>query len=206
ITAWEPNRHLGTVEKPPKLAIDYFIEGRGGKTVLRLVHSGFDTGADWEDEYMESYKRGWPFMLENLRHYLERHRGTPRQVAWLRLKVTLPVGDIWERLFSPKGLLRRGTLEAAKPGQRYAFEAATGDRFEGVVRFHRPPISFCGTVENRNNALLWVNLEKAGGGTDIWIWLSAYGLPQPEVGSFQQRGQSLLEGLFPEKATGEKSS
>ena len=71
IEIWEPNRHLRTVEPPPKpesipVVLDYYLESRGGKTILRLVQS-FGTGQDWEDEYYESVSRGWPFMFANLR-------------------------------------------------------------------------------------------------------------------------------------------
>ena len=42
--------------------IDYFIESRGGTTVLRLVHSGFDASADFDAEY-ESTGYGWAIFM-----------------------------------------------------------------------------------------------------------------------------------------------
>jgi len=32
-----------------KLAIDFHVEAQGGKTVVRLVQSGFGAGPDWDD-------------------------------------------------------------------------------------------------------------------------------------------------------------
>jgi uncharacterized protein YndB with AHSA1/START domain len=204
IEVWEPNHHLRTVEPPPKpeslpIAVDYHLESRGGKTLLRLVHS-FGTGADWEDEYYDSTSRGWRFTLANLRHSLERHPGTPRPVAWPRLRLALAAEETWRRLMSSEGLLRHGTLDTARPGSRYAIGTVTGDRFEGEVRFFDPPRSFCATVENLNDSLLWLYLEKVGQEYEIWLWLwlSAYGLPQSELDAFRDRWVSALQQLFPE--------
>lgn len=202
IEVWEPNRRLRTAQPAPQpdtipVVVDYFLEVRGGKTLLRLVHS-FGTGAEWEEEYYESTSRGWRFMLANLRHYLERHPGTPRRVAWPRLRLALSPEETWKRLMSPEGLLRRGTLDTARPGSRYAIEAATGDRFEGEVRFLEPPRAFCGTVENLRDSLLLLHLEKLQQEYEIWLWLSAYGWPQSEVDAFRDRWMKTLQQLFPE--------
>ncbi len=102
IDAWAPQKHLRWIEKAPGaadadgIAIEWRLEpaaAGGGKTLVRLVQSGF-TGGNWSDEYFSSTEYGWGFMLVNLRHYLERHAGTPRQVAWPRLKVSVPPGFI----------------------------------------------------------------------------------------------------------------
>jgi hypothetical protein len=36
------------------MAVDDHIEARGGATILRLVHSGFGKGADWDGEYYDA--------------------------------------------------------------------------------------------------------------------------------------------------------
>src|SRR5262245_48135482 len=55
-------------ETKAPLWADWSIEARdGGTTTLRLVHSGFSAGADWDEEF-ECHARGWKLMLENLRH------------------------------------------------------------------------------------------------------------------------------------------
>jgi hypothetical protein len=50
------------------------IEGRGGSTVLRFVHSGFLPGDDWEQEY-EALKIGDPAYVAKLVEYVEHFRG-----------------------------------------------------------------------------------------------------------------------------------
>ena len=59
IAAWEPNRHMrvvwlepgeyGEMKVPFQIAVDYTLETRAGKTVLRLVHSGFSTDTAWDN-------------------------------------------------------------------------------------------------------------------------------------------------------------
>ena len=48
---------------------------------MRLVHSGFGAGAEWDDEF-DSISNGWKFERRGLRHYLQRHFGKDRRVAW----------------------------------------------------------------------------------------------------------------------------
>jgi len=104
ILEWNPPHHLrtGWMEAPaggkapdfPRtgptpeegrtpLVVDWHLEARGGKTVLRLVHSGFGPGAQWDKEY-DGTNRGWTFELQALKHYLEHQRGKERRAAWLR--------------------------------------------------------------------------------------------------------------------------
>lgn len=209
IEIWEPNRHLRATytfaptrekgsEFPSPLAMDFYLESRGGKTVLRVVHSGFGKGPGWDDEY-DGVSRGWTVELRSLRHYLENHCGTPRAVALVRHRTDVPHAEAWKRLLSPQGLLREGSLENLREGDRYSITAATGDRLEGVVQFLAPPQGFSGTVEKLNKALFRVHLEELLGVRQAWVWLSTYGLPRKEVDAFRDRWQNLLDKLFPGK-------
>ena len=88
IEVWEPNRHLRLVEtrdhllspdpaqekmEPCRLVQDYYLEGEGGKTILRLVHSGFGSSHGWDVEF-EGTKGGWAACFLWLKQALERHR------------------------------------------------------------------------------------------------------------------------------------
>ena len=86
IEVWEPGRHLRTTYPLPgaegrgeaiELAVDYYLEARGGGTYLRLVHSGFGPQSEWDEEY-DGVRRGWQYELRSLRHYLERDRAPGR--------------------------------------------------------------------------------------------------------------------------------
>lgn len=63
-------------EGPPALQ-EVFVARDGGKTVLRLVNSGFLEGADWDEE-IDGVDSGWELALATLARYLERYRGRDR--------------------------------------------------------------------------------------------------------------------------------
>jgi uncharacterized protein YndB with AHSA1/START domain len=67
ITVWEPPHRLVYAEQGGRtLAYEFLVEARdGGRCRVRLVNSGFGTGADWDGEY-ESMTFGWKTFLANL--------------------------------------------------------------------------------------------------------------------------------------------
>jgi hypothetical protein len=171
------------------------LESRGGKTLVRLVQSGFACQANWENEWYGSLDYGWIFMLTNLRHYLEHQAGRPRLVAWPRRMVSRTREEAFARLVVPQGLFAEGAAEL-RPGQRYALTPATGGVFSGRVEFIQPPRGFCLTVEPLNDALFWLTIESAQGKHDVQLWLSAYGIPQADVDRFTSEWGAVLEKLF----------
>jgi len=136
-------------------------------------------------------------MLANLRHYLERHAGVPRRVAWPRRKIGISREATFQKLLGRGGLFQAGALDQLREGQRYSLRAATGDAFSGHVEFVRPPRGFCITVENLNNALLWLGIEGSAGKHEVQLWLSAYGLPDAQVTAFKESWAGILQKLFP---------
>jgi uncharacterized protein YndB with AHSA1/START domain len=221
IEVWEPNRRLRTVEERPapewgrgggeagtpgaggpqgsapvRIAVDYFLEGKGGKTVLRLVHGGFGPEPEWDNEYND-VSRGWQFELRGLRHYLERHRGTPRHAFWARRPVKAPLGDAWARLLSAEGVAFEGDSSALKEGSPYALRIAGGDRLTGTTHVCSPPWGFSGTAENLGGALFRIQNMDYYGIREISLWLSAYGLPAAQVEEIRARWEELLRRLFP---------
>lgn len=197
IEIWEPGRRLRQAEsrvdaqgRPVELAIDWLIESEGGSTVLRVIHSGFGAGAEWDGEY-DAVSRGWKYELRSLRHYLEHHRGETRRVAWARVETSMPVEQLHAAMFSRDGIASAGSIEGLAEGDGYRLVASTGDVFEGTVLVNRPPTDFAGTVRAMNDGIVrWV--QEVG---NAWIWLAAYGVPEPELTAFARRWQSLLERL-----------
>lgn len=181
ITVWEPNRHLGTGD-PQTMAVDYYIETRGGETVLRLVHSGFADDT-WEDE-LDTTNAGWASFLENLRHYLERHPGQPRSVAYYRHPV-VPL----DRPTAHARVLE--ALNIRRDGERY-----TSDWGSGEIRVDIPPMNFTGTVENWDQAWMMIEIEPGRGRCRPAIWVSLYGDEQAKAPELQKRIQGLLDEAF----------
>jgi uncharacterized protein YndB with AHSA1/START domain len=216
IEAWEPGRRLLLVEQTslgehvtpeegrstPGRVMEFTLEAREGRTVLRLVHSGFGEGADWENELFDGVLRGWTFELRALRHYLEAHPGEHRQVAWVHVPFRGSVEEAWNTLMSPRAFLAAGSLANLKEGDRYRIGAATGDVFEGTVVVHIPGKQFSGTVANMNDALLRVELEYVARNRDVTVWLSAYGLPEADVRAFHDRWQGAINSQFTLSSSG----
>ncbi len=75
VLAAVPNERLALLGSAPgrePSIIEVRIERAGGQTVVRLVHSGFREGAEWEDEYA-GVVSGWQMAPSVLRHYLENY-------------------------------------------------------------------------------------------------------------------------------------
>lgn len=203
IEVWEEGRRLrtrGFLEHGDASRVEYTLEARGGKTVLRLVHSGFAHGTDWEDELVSGTERGWRYELRSLRHYLERHAGTDRRALWPRARVGGTAAEVWNRLLGRDGFTREGSIEGLKEGERYRATAATGDVFSGRVVVNDPPYEFSGTVEGLNDGLACLRAYEVGGpgpesGHVACLWLSTWGAPEAEVEALGARWKELLDEL-----------
>jgi hypothetical protein len=183
--------------RPVQLAVDFFLEARGGKTVVRLVHSGFDASADW-DEQIEGLESGWTYFLRQLKHYLERHRGERRDMVWARPK-TEDGPAVWGKLFSEKGL---GSVDPRRlsTGSRLSLGFGGKKDLEAEVEIANVPRSFSAVIPQLNDAVLFVELE--GGGGRCGIWLSTYGLPATQLSGLQSQLDWMVSALFGQE-TGE---
>jgi uncharacterized protein YndB with AHSA1/START domain len=191
--AGENSERHTTLAEPT--ATDFYLESHGGKTVLRLIHSGFSADAEWDALY-DGTKRGWDFQLWSLRHYLENHRGTPRQTAYVRTFLKkLSQEEAWQRLFGATMLAPEGKRENLRAGSRYALRTAAGDYFTGIVQAVNPPIEFYATVENFNNGILEVHLDALFGYRDVNFYLFTYGVQRQEVDGVESRTRELLQRL-----------
>ena len=57
-----------------RLVQDYYLETEQGRTVLRMVHSGFGSEESWDEEY-DGTRQGWKACFLRMKLMLERHRG-----------------------------------------------------------------------------------------------------------------------------------
>ncbi len=193
IAVWEPSRRLKVEGGLVGLTVDYIIEGKGGETVLRVVTSGFEKIANWEDEW-DGTKRGWRFELDSLRHYLQHHRGVRRRVAWVTTSVAVSTGVAWAAVLGKGGLVGEGSLDGLTAGDRYRLVAATGDTLEGVVHINEPPRDFSGTVASLGNGLVRFTVDHTG----LQVWLAAWGHSESEIRKLEARWAGKLAELLPE--------
>lgn len=187
IELWEPNRHLRTIDPPPsKLAVDYYIEAKGGQTVLRIVHSGFAADA-WDDE-LETLNGGWRAFLATLRNYLEQHRGEPRAMAYFRHPVVkLERSEIFPRMLHALG------VPLVNEGEHFS-----GPLFEGIAEISAPPVNFSGPLENLGRAFLMIEIEPGRGQCRPAVWVSLYGEAAAQAPALQERLSAIVTAAFAE--------
>jgi len=197
IDVWEPKQRLRWTQivSGQPVAIEFTLESRGGKTLVRIMQSSFATGADWENEYFASTDYGWGFMLVNLRHYLENHAGEPRAVAWPRLEVEMTRETVYEKLAAPGGIFTEGA-KALRAGERYSLRTARSETWTGRVDFLLPLRGFCVSVEPLNDALAWLTIEGSGGKHDAQIWFSTYGLSEARVREIERKWAGELKRIL----------
>ena len=110
ITAWDENRRFAYAwqmeSAPGPMVADFHLEAAGGKTVLRLVHSGFPSDPSW-DGFYHGVRTGWAFELRSLRHYLERYAGASKRCG---RGSSAPTGSAWPKTPAISRRVRRFTL------------------------------------------------------------------------------------------------
>ncbi len=206
IQVWEPGSLLvtdydsGTPNpdgSPHPITMEFRLEGDGGRTTLRLVHSGFGPQADFDAEY-DGISRGWPVELRSLRLYLEYHRGEERQLTWSTAQIDQPFAEAWPRLTGPEGLACGADIISLSEGEPFDFEMPTGERFQGeALTCHSN--EFTGIARSHGNGFLRVCLENCSGTSQVWIWLATYGRSEAEVAVRQQQWDAIVARLFPSR-------
>lgn len=212
IEVWEPGARLRTRYDSPvddgagakvPLFLDFTLTGTGGATTLRLVHSGFGPGAEFDQEY-DGISHGWPVELRSLRLYLEQHLGTERQLARVIHPVSGSYDAAWQRLTGEGGFVAEQDLLSLGEGDAFRIRTAAGHLFEGealVAHAHE----FIGVVRNWGDAFLRIGVENCGGNMQVWLWLAAYGRPQAEVDAVRASWETLVAELFPGEVLAENA-
>lgn len=202
IQAWEPDRRLKLVEtrqgfdadgKPldrpcgnRDLIVEVTLESHAGKTRVRLVHSGFGSGADWDDE-LDGVSNGWQIELRGLKDYVEKYRGRDRLFAWARASSELPQDEAWARLTGPDGV----NLHSGPTG--YTLHVGP-QRFAGGTVLAIPN-DFAGRVDN-SSATIRVGTFRGGGRTGLMLVFTSYDQADKHfLRVIETEGQALLDRL-----------
>jgi uncharacterized protein YndB with AHSA1/START domain len=176
-------------ETKAPLYADWSIEAKeGGKTTLRLVHSGFSVGADWDGEY-ESHARGWRLMLQNLRHYFARHAQEPAAHLPFMTKVESPRGSIWKTLTD-----KLGFAASPKVGDSFRLPAPNGEVLTGVVDLVVETRDLALVVREYDDALLRFSFEgKADApSTFVYAYAIAYGKERERAKDLLAAGRAAM--------------
>ena len=173
VEIFDAPHHLRLVQKRGGMAQDYYLEGKGGVTVLRLVHSGFLNTAEWDNEY-NGTRVGWPIYFRVLAHGLTRHRGVYGRNLDLYAMSNDSIDRAWE------------LLAPLRPSQ------LGGENAPHLAWWIWP---------EQNDAMVHLGCSPYGPKTGIWMHIATFGLPASTVesmlGDFQQR----LRVIFPEQTS-----
>lgn len=174
-------------ETKAELYADWLIEAReGGKTTLRLVHSGFSVGADWDDDF-DAHARGWQLMLQNLRHYFARHAHEPASHQPFMAKAAFARATLW------KALAEKLDLGAAPAvGDAFRFITASGDKLTGVVDFVADTRDLGLVVREHGDALLRFTLSGGSESTFVYGYAIAYGDQRERARELVEAGNSAI--------------
>ena len=178
IESWEPERHLRIVfpvHGAVRLATDYYLESAGGRTVLRVVTSGFGEGTDW-NEWFDGVSTGWDFELRSLQHYLEHHRGEDRVTLSLRAPYAGSAAEAWNRLAGATGWLR--FEQTPMEGSSFRARTPGGPTLTGKVVQWLSPRQLVLTVDQVNDGIMRLELER---GNAVVLWLAAWGVAEEQV-------------------------
>jgi uncharacterized protein YndB with AHSA1/START domain len=185
----EEARHLrlrdatpAPAEGAPVLFVDYHLHSERGGTVVRLVHSGFAPGDDW-DAFLEGLDAGWGYFLRNLKVYLERHLGQPRAMAWARPRVDGDRAAIWGAVLEVHGVDPAG-LEGIAEGAPCAVRF-DGRTRAGVLEAVAPGRTLGVRLPDLDESLLFLEVEAEGANGRVGMWVSTYGLDTVRVAEVQ---------------------
>jgi hypothetical protein len=202
VVAWEPLEHVrwldesGWMGPGTSLALDYYLSTENGKTRVRLVQSAFGASEGWDDLF-DGIKTGWTYFLQNLRIYLEKHRGRVRRLISERIEVEMPRQEFWRHLLSDDAGLVVGGTGAEKVGDSIELSLEKPATVRAVVEVLIEGQGLALRIPELTDALLFVELEGKRDKFHVGYWLSLYdeaqakGLETPAKRAFRRIHESL---------------
>lgn len=196
VAAWEPPRRIvfDGGEGVEGLAFEWLIEARdGGTCIVRLVNSGFGSGAEWDGQY-DAMTDGWRLFLRNLQLHLA-HFGGQSATSMLPMAVwALTPDQAWITLTAALGI---GASPAV--GTRLTLHATSGDGaiLSGDV-VDRGPRRIALLIDEPAPGTAFVAAEDYGGQAGVSIWAYLYGPDAPELAALARRHwQAWLDSHSP---------
>ena len=194
VRVWDPPHRVvfDGGDEGEGMAFEWLVEARdGGTCVVRLVHSGFGSGDEWNDQF-DGMDAGWRMFLHNLglhRRYFPGQRGLAVQPLGM---AAVGLDEAWATLTEALGI-------PAAPSE--------GDH---VTAGPHTPTALTGTVERAVPRQLILHIDEPGPGTavvavegadgqaaiSVWFWL--YGADAGDRAPAILEGwQGWLADLFP---------
>jgi uncharacterized protein YndB with AHSA1/START domain len=192
---WEPGKRL-TVGSPnhetatdwQAIVVDFEIETRGGRTVLKLVQSGLPAGPDW-DSMDEGTKVGWEMFLYALKFYLERHAGKPRRTVFRYWGSPRSAEETFAGLRELLGIAAKDL----RAGARYTATTAGGEKIGGEILAVEPGHLLVASMEQLGDALVSLTVHGTGKGAYVNFIVGTFGLPDAQYAEAKARWSQLME-------------
>lgn len=154
------------------------LSERDGKTVLSVVRSGVPPEGSWDASHNEVVE-GWISFIQQLRLYVETHRGDTRRTLWLSSKT------------GPGAIEALGLIGVGAAGSHYARELSPGDQVSGEVLFwSRHQV---GVVVAEWSGGLLIAGDRATGGTAL---LTVFGLSDAEFSALETRWKTWWSAAY----------
>jgi uncharacterized protein YndB with AHSA1/START domain len=192
---WEPGKRLSVGHPDHEKAtdwkaivIDFEIETRAGRTVLKLVQSGLPAGADW-DSMDEGTKIGWEMFLFALKFYLERHAGQARRTILRYFGSPRSADETFNGLRELLGI----AAADLRPGARYAATTAGGEKIGGEIIAVESGHLLVATVDQLGDALVSLTVHGTGEGAFVNFIVGTFGLPDAQYADAKTRWSQLIE-------------
>lgn len=193
VRVWDPPRRVVFDDGAAGggMVFEWLVEPRdAGTCLVRLVNSGFGSGADWDDQ-LHGMQRGWRMFLHNLRLHRRHFPGQVAVLAQPTAVAAVGLDQAWQVLTGALGV-------PAAP--------AEGDH---LAAGPDAPTALAGTVERAVPRMLTLRISAPGPGTalvavegsegqavaSVWFWL--YGADAgDESPAILQAWQDWLTALF----------
>lgn len=170
VQAWEPPHRFAYGEHaeptPGAMAFEFLVEARdGGTCVVRLVNSGFGSGAEWDGEH-DATENGWRIFLHILHLHLQRFAGQP--AARVLAMGMHPGTDAAEAIWTAARKVLTGD------GDTVHTDGDTTPPLDGAVTL-RAKRSLAFALDGPAPGTGLVAIEPHGGVTAVSLWLAFYG-------------------------------
>ncbi len=179
------------------VVIEWQLSSGPGGTRLRLVHSGFGDGADWDDMY-DGTKAGWTFFMWHLLETVRHHLGQQRVVVFERRSSPLTREALGARLFGAEGLALAPARAESGSTAQISLDGRPR-RFE--VQHARLPTHLFGKLPELGGAVFLIEMEPGRSGpVQTGLWLSTWGLSPDALEAARAGLRSVADRVFGPRA------
>jgi uncharacterized protein YndB with AHSA1/START domain len=192
---WEPGKRLRIGKQGHETAtgwkaivVDFEVEARGGRTLLKLVQSGLPAGPDW-DSMDDGTDVGWEMFLAALKFAVERHAGKARRTISRYWASKQPAGAMFESLRALLGIAASDLRE----GARYSATTAGGEKIGGQIVGLDQGHLLAASVDELGDALATFTVHATGEGAYVNFIVGTFGLSDAQFADAKARWTKLLE-------------